>query len=109
MRYAGRNGLLVLAFGALALAAACGGGGGPGSGDLPQLGQAQSAPLIGSCADLATKITYANPATTAASAVAGGTAVGGVAARRPCAVRVEEYEDGVPVDGQAYAIGFEMR
>src|SRR5205085_6280471 len=108
MRYAGRNGLLVLAFGVAALAAACGGGGRSG-GELPQLGQAQSAPLIGTCADLATRITYANTAITAASAVAAGTAVAGVTAPAHCVVTGKMFQRVSPVDGQAYAIGFEMR
>jgi feruloyl esterase len=91
-----------------ALTTACGGGSSPFASLLPQLAAAQPATLIGSCADLATKISFANTTVTSATAVAAGT-VGGVPAPAHCLVTGRMFDRVSPVDGQNYAIGFEIR
>ena len=93
---------------ALAMLAGCG-----GSDDvpttLPQLSAATGATLP-SCTDLATRITFANTTIASASAVAAGTlsvATSPVGAH--CQVRGSMFQRVSAVDGNSYAIGFEMR
>jgi feruloyl esterase len=96
---------------ALATLAACGGGSDAvAPGTLPQLAQAQAAPLVGNCADLASRITYANTSITAATLVPAGTlTVAGTPVPAHCQVTGRMFQRTSTVDGKSYAIGFEMR
>ena len=90
------------------LLAACG-----GSNDnvapLPQLSAATGATLT-SCTDLVSRFTYANTTVTAANAIAAGTInTGGTPIPAHCQLTGQMYQRTSPVDGQSYAIGFEMR
>jgi hypothetical protein len=81
----------------------------PGEPALPLLSAAVGASLRGTCADLAA---FAFPATviTAATDVAAGTSkVAGQDIAAHCRVTGKMHERVSPVDGQTYAIGFEMR
>ena len=99
--------LLTVALAASSLLAACGGGDDDES--LPQLSAATGAALS-SCTDLATRISFANTAITAASAVpAGALTVAGNAVPAHCLVTGKMNQRTSVVDGNAYAIGFEMR
>ena len=90
----------------LTVLAACGGGGDAG---LPQLAPATGAALA-SCADLATRISFANTTITAANAIAAGTlTVAGNPVPAHCQVTGKMFTRVSPVDGNTYAIGFEMR
>ena len=85
-----------------------------GSGDdaeiLPQLAQATPAPLVGSCADLATRISFANTTITAANSIAAGTlTIAGTPVAAHCQVTGRMFPRTSAVDGKSYAIGFEMR
>ena len=94
-----------VAVAALALTA-CGGDNGD---DLPQLAPATGATLA-SCTDLATRIVVANTTITAASAVAAGAlTVAGTPVPAHCQVTGQMFQRVSPVDGNTYAIGFEMR
>ena len=76
---------------------------------VPQLSAATGATLP-SCTDLATRIVIADTTITAASAVAAGTlTVGGQPVPEHCRVTGRLLPRTGPVDGQPYAIGFEMR
>ncbi len=89
-----------------ALLAACGGSDAP---ELPRLSAANGANLQGSCDALAS-FSYAQTRITAVTAVDSGTLqVGGNAVGAHCRVQGQMHERVSPVDGQAYAIGFEMR
>ncbi|KQQ45098.1 esterase [Duganella sp. Leaf126] len=98
------------------LLAACSGGGGSNLGAgtptipaLPQLAAATGATLA-SCTDLATRLQLANTTITAANAIAAGTlTVGGKPVPAHCQVTGRMYDRVSTVDGQRYAIGFEMR
>jgi feruloyl esterase len=98
----GRTALAVLAAAGLA---GCGGGGGDSA---PQLAAASGAALNGSCADLAAKIAFPNTTITAVNAVAAGTVTGSPVPAH-CQVLGRMFDRVSPVDGNAYAIGFEMR
>jgi len=118
---------VLCALGSSIVLAACGGGSGGGirSGDsgggstappatdvtapaLPQLAAATGATLS-SCADLATRITFANTTITSAADVAAGTlTVAGKAVPAHCLLKGSMYPR-TGIDGNAYAIGFEMR
>ena len=91
-----------------ALLASCG-----GSDDdaLPRLSAATGAALTGTCADLSTKLsTLANTAITASTSVAAGTlTVAGQPVAEHCRVTGKMFERISTVDGQTYAIGFELR
>jgi len=90
----------------LTVLAACGGGDDAG---LPQLAPATGTTLA-SCTDLATKISFANTTITAANAIAAGTLmVAGNPVPAHCQVTGKMYTRVSPVDGNTYAIGFEMR
>ncbi|HSI61205.1 MAG TPA: tannase/feruloyl esterase family alpha/beta hydrolase [Ideonella sp.] len=76
---------------------------------LPRLGAATGTTLA-SCTDLATRITFASTTVTAASEVAAGTlTVAGTPVPAHCLVTGRMNERSSAVDGQSYAIGFEMR
>ena len=100
---------------AAALLVACG-----GSGDgalattpLPQLTAATPSAFSGTCADLAPRISsQANTSITAVTTVAAGSltlASGTVSIEEHCRVQGSMFTRVSPVDGQTYAIGFEMR
>jgi feruloyl esterase len=100
-----RQAALVLA--ACAGLTACGGDDdGP-----PQLSAATPAALSGSCADLSTRLsTLANTTITAVSSVAAGSlTVGGQPVGQHCLVQGRMFSRTGTVDGNSYAIGFEMR
>lgn len=96
----------LLPLAAAAALAACGGGDG-----LPQLAPAQSAKLSGACAELPGRPAgLADTTIASASAVpAGGLAVAGKPVPEHCLVTGSMFERTSPVDGNAYAIRFEMR
>ncbi|CAB5720396.1 Tannase and feruloyl esterase [Delftia tsuruhatensis] len=87
------------------LLAACG-----GSDDgLARLGEARPASLL-SCTDLAARISFPDTRITAAEDVAAGAiTVAGKPVAGHCRVTGRMLERVSPVDGQSYAIGFEMR
>ncbi|MFC5500194.1 tannase/feruloyl esterase family alpha/beta hydrolase [Caenimonas terrae] len=87
---------------------ACGGGGGD---DPVRLSAATGAPLFGSCADLAPRLsTLANTTITAVNSVpAGSLTVAGQPIAAHCQVLGKMFSRTSAVDGNAYAIGFEMR
>ncbi len=89
----------------VALLAACGGS----DDELPRLSEAQGATLQ-SCNDLAGRIAFANTTVTAAETIAAGTLkVAGKDIGEHCRVTGRMDERVSPVDGQNYAIGFEIR
>ncbi len=100
--------LLTRAAGATSLAAllgACGGG----DSSLPQLAAATGATL-GACADLTTRIAFPGTVITAATPVAAGTlTIAGTPVPAHCQVTGRMNDRVSTVDGNAYAIGFEMR
>lgn len=100
----------VAALAVLTLLGACGGGGGTNHGSAqPQLSPATGATLS-SCSDLATRVSFANTAITAANPIAAGTlTVGGTPVAAHCQVTGKMYQRIGPIDGKSYAIGFEMR
>jgi hypothetical protein len=88
------------------LLSACGGG---SDDDLPRLAEATPASLL-SCTDLAGKIAFANTTITASELIAAGTLkVAGKDVGEHCRVTGRMYQRVSAVDGQNYAIGFEMR
>jgi feruloyl esterase len=92
----------------LAMLSACGGGG-DSTPPLPQLSAATGATLA-SCTDLVTRLSFANTIITAASAVpAGALTVGGSPVPAHCQVTGKMNPRTSAVDGNIYAIGFEMR
>jgi hypothetical protein len=101
-----------LTLAALALAA-CGGGSSndrPSSG-IPQLAAATPASYTGDCDTLATALASLPDTTiTAAATVDAGTlTVGGEAVAEHCRVTGRMLERTGPIDGQSYAISFELR
>ncbi|MEJ8295834.1 tannase/feruloyl esterase family alpha/beta hydrolase [Delftia tsuruhatensis] len=87
------------------LLSACGGS----SDGIAQLAEARPATLL-SCTDLAAKISFPNTRITAAETVAAGTlAVAGKPIAEHCRVTGRMHERVSTVDGQNYAVGFEMR
>lgn len=90
---------------------ACGGGGGGGGGAIPQLSEAVPQAMTGACADLAGKLAgLANTTITAATSVpAGSLTVGGQPVRQHCLVTGTMNDRTSAVDGNKYAIGFQMR
>lgn len=104
---------LILSVMAAAALAACGGGNDSdpvsAPAPLPQLSAASGATL-GSCADLATRISYPDLAITAANPIAAGTlTIGGKPVPAHCQVTGKMFQRVSAVDRQSYAIGFEMR
>ncbi len=91
----------------LTLMSACGGNGDPAP--LPQLGAASGA-AIAYCTELATRISFPNTTITAANAIAAGTlTVAGTPVGAHCQVTGRMNQRTSTVDGNSYAIGFEMR
>jgi poly(3-hydroxybutyrate) depolymerase len=77
--------------------------------DLPRLAAATGGTLS-SCADMATRIAFADTTITAANAIAAGTlTVAGKPVQAHCQVTGQMFRRVSPVDGKNYAIGFEMR
>ncbi|MGR6806896.1 tannase/feruloyl esterase family alpha/beta hydrolase [Sphaerotilus natans] len=78
---------------------------------LPQLSAAQAGTLSGDCASLATKLnSLSNISVTAVTTIAaGGLKIGGQDIAEHCQVTALTESRTSPVDGQAYAIRFEMR
>lgn len=102
-----RHGRLIPLAAALALLAGCGGGNdGP-----PQLAPATGTAFKGDCTALAAQLgTLANTDVTSSTLVAaGGLTVAGQPVREHCLVTGKMHERVSPVDGNTYAIGFEMR
>ena len=84
-------------------------GGGAPTQTLPQLPAASGAKLAG-CADLAAKLTYADTTVSAVNAIAAGAVtVGGKPVAAHCQVLGKMAQRTSSVDGQSYAIGFELR
>lgn len=92
---------------AAALLAACGGS----DDDLPQLSAAQAAKLAVACSDLSGRLTgLADTTINATTSVpAGSLTVAGQPVREHCLVKGEMAKRTSAVDGNSYAIGFEMR
>lgn len=98
---------LPAALASAALMAACGGG--DDVAPLPRLGAA-TAGTLSQCTSLATGFTFANTTITAAQLVAAGTlANAGQPVGEHCLVTGRMNQRVSAVDGQTYAIGFEMR
>lgn len=78
---------------------------------IPQLGQAEPAALVGNCADLALRLAgLANTTLTASTDVAAGAlTVGGQPVPAHCRVTGKMFERTSTVDGNTYAISFEVR
>jgi hypothetical protein len=100
-----------LALPALMLAACGGSDDDDGDDALPQLEAATGAPLQGSCEALAARLaTLSNTRIDSAVTVAAGAlTVGGTPVAEHCQVTGRMAERVGPIDGVAYAIGFEMR
>lgn len=98
---------LLPAAAAVVVLSACGGG----QDDPPRLTPASSAAFKGACADLPARLGgLADTTITAATAVAAGTlTVGGQPVREHCLVMGQMHARTSPVDGNNYAIKFEMR
>ena len=97
--------LTALAAAALVSVSACGGS----DDSLPQLSAATGATLT-SCTDLVTRISVANTTITTAAAIAAGTlTVGGNPVPAHCQITGKMNQRVSTVDGNSYAIGFEMR
>jgi pimeloyl-ACP methyl ester carboxylesterase len=103
--------------GVVSTLAGCGGGGGGGgfaattvgAAATPQLTPATGAALK-SCTDLASKIVFPNTTITAANAIAAGTlTVAGTPVAAHCQITGSMFRRVGPIDGNSYAIGFEMR
>ncbi|WP_323141547.1 tannase/feruloyl esterase family alpha/beta hydrolase [Massilia phyllosphaerae] len=76
---------------------------------LPQLAAATGAKLA-SCADLAAKLSFTDTTISAVNPIAAGTVtVGGKPVAAHCLVAGKMSQRTSSVDGQSYAIGFEMR
>ena len=101
-----------VALAATTLLVACGGGDTlPVNPTIPQLAAATSAAFTGDCAGLQTAFAgLANTQITLAETVAAGVlTVGGQAVAEHCRVTGKMHERTSTVDGQTYAIGFEVR
>jgi hypothetical protein len=96
----------------LAALAACGGGGGGSSIEtLPQLSAAVGAPMNGTCTDVAARLATVTEisVTSMSTEAAGAQTVAGQPVREHCLVKASTETRVSPVDGQTYAIKFEMR
>ncbi len=89
--------------------AACGGNDEGSEAPLPQLSAASGATLAGGCAALAGFSHAATVIGTATEMAAGTLTVGGQPIAAHCRVTGKMHERISTVDGQTYAIGFEMR
>ncbi|MEM5298902.1 tannase/feruloyl esterase family alpha/beta hydrolase [Burkholderia sp. JPY481] len=96
-----------------AMLTACGGGSdslSTSATQLPRLSAAQPATLSGDCAALAARLTFANATFTSVADVPAGTlAVAGKSVPEHCVIEGKMNQRTSAVDGQTYAIGFEMR
>lgn len=97
-----------------AILVACSGSGGESdtpATSLPQLSAATSANLSGTCADLMVRISsLPNTSITAVSTIATGSlTLAGQSIDEHCRITGSMHNRVSPVDGQNYAIGFEMR
>ncbi len=101
--------LTLAAAGSIVLLGLAGCGGDDGA--LPQLSAATGAALSGACTDLPGRLaTLANTRITGGTTVAAGTlTVAGQPVPEHCLVTGKMFERTSAVDGQAYAISFEMR
>lgn len=98
---------LPVALAGAALAAACGGG---DDVELLPVLSAATAGTLGQCTGLATAFSFANTTITAAQLVAAGTLTNaGQPVGEHCVVTGRMNQRVSAVDGQTYAIGFEMR
>lgn len=94
---------------AAAILTACGGGSSSDAATLPRLSAAQAASIT-TCTGLATGFTFANTAITAATVAPAGTLTNaGAPVAEHCVVTGKMNQRVSAVDGQTYAIGFEMR
>ncbi|QKM50023.1 Mono(2-hydroxyethyl) terephthalate hydrolase [Burkholderia glumae] len=95
--------------------AACGGSGSApnasgGSSTLPQLSAATPGTLAGTCAALGARLAFANTVFSSVTDVAAGTlTVAGKPIAEHCLIQGSMNQRVSTVDGQTYAIGFEMR
>ncbi len=97
--------LLALSALSVALLAGCG-----GSDDGPPQLTAATSGTLQSCSELAARINIPNTTITAANAIAEGTLkVAGAPVRAHCQVTGKMHQRVSTVDGNSYAIGFEMR
>ena len=93
----------------IGLLAACGGSDDNGAAAIPQL-TAATGGALSSCTDLTTRAAFANTTFSAATSVPAGTLmVGGNPVAAHCLVAGQMFQRTSPIDGKAYAIGFEMR
>ena len=104
---------LIGALAPLALLAVAGCGGGDHNHQRnppPQLAPAVPASFQGACKDLAAKLsTLASTTISASTDVAAGTVVGGLAVPAHCLVTGDMFARTSAIDGNSYAIKFEMR
>jgi feruloyl esterase len=86
-------------------------GGDDATAPLPRLSAATGATFVGACADLAARLTaLANTTITSTATVAAGTlTIAGQPVPEHCLVTGSMFPRVSAVDGNAYAIGFEMR
>ncbi|MGF6367893.1 alpha-beta hydrolase superfamily lysophospholipase [Paraburkholderia sp. RAU6.4a] len=96
-----------------AMLAACGGGSdslSTSATQLPRLSAAQPATLSGNCSALAARLTFAATTFTSVTDVPAGTlTVAGKSVPEHCVIEGKMNQRTSAVDGQTYAIGFEMR
>ncbi|HUG24807.1 tannase/feruloyl esterase family alpha/beta hydrolase [Piscinibacter sp.] len=99
--------MCIVALGCVAMLASCGGG--DDDEDLPHLSAATGASLA-SCTELTNRFSFANTQITSATSVAAGTlTVAGTPIGAHCLVQGTMDPRTGAIDGQSYAIGFEMR
>lgn len=102
--------LLIPVFASALMAVACGGGNESAGKPIPQLAQATPAVFSGDCAALQPQMSVLGPQTTVtlSATVPAGT-VSGVATGEHCRLVGRMNQRVSPVDGNTYAIGFEVR
>jgi poly(3-hydroxybutyrate) depolymerase len=103
------NKTMIAALASTTMLAACGGSD-DSTGTLPKLSAATPATLSGTCNALAAKLAFANTVFTSVQDVPAGTlTVAGKAVPEHCVIEGKMNPRVSTVDGQTYAIGFEMR
>ncbi|WP_024905783.1 tannase/feruloyl esterase family alpha/beta hydrolase [Robbsia andropogonis] len=101
---------IALASAAALTLAGCSGSVGDNASALPQLSAATPATLVGDCATLAAKLSFSNTIFTTVTDVAAGTLeVVGKPIAEHCLIQGSMNQRVSSVDGNTYAIGFEMR